>query len=193
MELILISYPDFFTEEAELINRLFQKYSFVFHLRKPYATDNEIIGLLKKIDSENYNRIVIHNHAEITKTYKLKGVHSSAYIRCAEALSTSFHNLEEIKEYEGKYQYAFLSPIFPSISKKRYEKQWNIDQMQKILNEKRKTRLIALGGIETSNMAWVRKMKFDGYAFLGSVWGEIESTSAVISRFSKIYEVHNKL
>jgi thiamine-phosphate pyrophosphorylase len=195
MQFILISTPDFFPKEALIINKLLEKYSFTFHLRKPSASPYQICNLLNEIHPVYYSKIVIHNHVELTQKFGLKGVHASSTFRkkIKNAISTSFHSLQEVEQMDGAYEYAFLSPIFPSISKADYQKKWQKGQLQTFLNQKRKSKLIALGGIDQRKMRLVQEMNFDGYAFLGSVWNSTSNPEITASNFLKIWQEHKQI
>ena len=67
------------------------------------------------------------------------------------------------------WEYSFISPVFPSISKKGY------GENSTILNDiKKRTRsnvkLIALGGINENNINEVFESELDGVALLGAIW-----------------------
>ena len=64
------------------------------------------------------------------------------------------------------FSYAFLSPVFDSISKADYKaKQFDLS-----LRKKTSTKLIALGGITEENQYRAIDMGFDGVAMMGSIW-----------------------
>lgn len=67
------------------------------------------------------------------------------------------------------YNYIFLSPIFPSISKENYGEEPNIEQLKNIV-EQIPTDTIALGGIDPSRVAACHELGFAGIACLGHIW-----------------------
>jgi thiamine-phosphate pyrophosphorylase len=85
-------------------------------------------------------------------------------------LSTSVHSIEEFNELPSCFEYAFLSPVFPSISKVGYFSEKNLfEEVKKRTNFQ--TKLIALGGITLENGQWTMDNEFDGVAMLGAIWG----------------------
>ncbi len=63
--LIVITTPDFFAGEADLINLLFVNGLQRLHLRKPDSTRADYEGLLKKIAPEFLPKIVLHDHLDL--------------------------------------------------------------------------------------------------------------------------------
>ena len=180
MELILISYPEFFKGETTIVSSLLEQFEFTFHLRKPNATTIEYTQFLEAIPYHFHNRIIIHNQVVINKQFELKGIHFSSNNRSyASKISptirkgTSCHSLQEIKDLDGKFDYAYLSPIFPSISKKGYTGNLDLKELKKYLRKDRKIKVFALGGIETNKLKKLKTIEFDGIAILGTIWNEI--------------------
>lgn len=70
---------------------------------------------------------------------------------------------------KGEWAYAFISPFFPSISKKGYGKGSTV--MQEVrMRKNRDVKLIALGGINADTIPSVLDAGVDGVALLGAVW-----------------------
>ncbi len=179
--LIVISSPVSIENEASLINQLFDEGLGLFHLRKPDSSEDEIKNLMLNIDPNHYSKLVFHQHHYLAKNYGIKRFHytelNRKQLKESDALdlkkhffhlSTSIHSLEDYKNLSNCFDYAFLGPVFDSISKKDYKA---IDVKNEIKNdEKRITKLIALGGITKSNLNEPISWGFDGVAVLGSVW-----------------------
>lgn len=177
MQLTLISYPLIFKNEIEVLNGLFERHSFVFHLRKPGATKNEIRTYLERIPPVYHQRIVLHSNFELHESFNVKGAHFSTNDRVYnkhEAFNgfktTSCHSLTEIEEIKNSFNYCFLSPVFPSISKPGYIGHLDLDAVSEYMHMERKCKVIALGGINKSNIEHAMEYGFDGIALLGSVW-----------------------
>jgi thiamine-phosphate pyrophosphorylase len=63
----------------------------------------------------------------------------------------------------------FISPIYPSISKKGYSS--SINWVKEIrLRTNFNTTLVALGGITPYRIKELKTMGFDDYALLGTIW-----------------------
>jgi len=177
---IIISHPAYQKEESSLINQLFEVGMPIFHLRKPIATEQEVKTMLEQIKPEYRARIVLNQFYHLSEEFGIHRFHFSTdrrnkgehndWKKEGNVLSTSTHSFEEYKKLDSCFDYAFLSPVFDSISKPFYKKvQFEIDR-----NEKSKIELIALGGIEAANCLKLKDKGFDGIAVLGSVWNKLE-------------------
>ena len=187
MKLIVISKENFFPEEACWINAMMSEYPFILHLRKPFASLAKLETLLQQIQPVYYNRIVLHDHYALAEKYQLKGIHwnarnqefklEGAYWQKA-SISRSCHSIPEVEMYKDQYHYITLSPIFDSISKQGYKAAFSERELRSaiekgIINHQ----VIALGGIDTSNIHQLATMGFGGAAVLGVIWNHTELTS----------------
>jgi thiamine-phosphate pyrophosphorylase len=84
---------------------------------------------------------------------------------------------------ENVFDYVFLSPVFDSISKPGYFRNDELGMMSDEWKALVKTKVIALGGIDASNIHKTKELGFDGAAVLGAVWGESEM---VLQSFKEI-------
>ncbi len=169
-----ITQENSFHNEHKLIVALLDNGLDRLHLRKPYATREELEIILQAIPTHCYNRIVLHDHFELAEKYRLGGVHlnrrNSNYTPVKDYTpdhSRSCHSLEELNQ-DDKYKYYFLSPIFDSISKQGYPSAFTPHQLQAaqeqgIIN----SRVIALGGITPERIPQIRAWGFGGVALLG--------------------------
>ena len=73
--IIVITPPEFIPHEESIINRLFENELHLLHLRKPGGSRKDYENFIQKIIPAFRNRIVIHDHFGLVKTYGLKGVH----------------------------------------------------------------------------------------------------------------------
>ena len=123
----------------------------------------------------------------MAEKYRLKGIHwnarnqefklEGAYWQKA-SISRSCHSIPEVEMYKNQYQYVTLSPIFDSISKQGYKAAFSESDLKSaiekgIINQQ----VIALGGIDTSNIHQLATMGFGGAAVLGVIWNHTELTS----------------
>jgi len=177
----VLTYPTFFLNEPEQIKQVLQDENVILHLRKPDATEAEYEALLQAIPATFHKRVVLHDYYHLQKKYAVGGFHFSTKKRAETnnladwridklSLSTSTHSLEELETIDGLFDYAFLSPIFPSISKQGYEGNLDMQAVQAYLHKPHQTKVIALGGIDESRIPQLKEWGFDGYAMLGSVW-----------------------
>lgn len=170
MRRIAITVPEFFEGEASAITTLLRGGDYWrVHVRKPNATDAQVEKLLKEIPHEFYPRLTMHYYFEIAVKYSLGGLHlSSRNSELPDAwsglVSRSFHSIEEIGKCD--YDYAFLSPIYPSISKPGYKGEFDFNQLRRAVDAK----IFALGGVTHEKIAELKEIGFGGVAMLGNVW-----------------------
>lgn len=194
MKLIVISYPTFIPNEAMLIVQLFQHGLENFHLRKPEWEITQLEQLLSQIPVKFRNRIVIHDHFHLAEKYLLAGIHFTKrtkpqmdkWITFPGSKSISCHHIEELKSLNESINYAFISPVFDSISKDGYKSNLNFQELQSFLKKNKTMQIVALGGISEKNITKCQQLGFDGVAVLGSIWKGNHSADEVISRFTKI-------
>ena len=201
MELILISHPDFFKGETQFVSSLLHRFDFTFHLRKPDAGVDELNLFLREIPNQLHHKIVVSNSIEVFTNFKMKGMHFSTSkrtkrIHLSEKIykGTSCHSVDEIKQLDSYYDYVYLSPIFPSISKQGYSGNLNLHEVSDYLGEERQTKVIALGGIDANKISILENFAFDAYAVLGYVWTNdpLKNIHEIESNFLKIYSQINK-
>lgn len=193
--IIIISHPDKLKDEVSIINQLFDAGMQIFHLRKPIATEQEVRLILEGIRSEYRGRVVLNQFYYLSEEFGINRFHFSTekrvsfeykeWMKEGNILSTSTHSFEEYKELDECFEYAFISPVFDSISKPDYKKvELKIDS-----SKKNKVKLIALGGIDANNCNELNKNEFDGIALLGSVW----KNEFPVQSFEKINQLWNIL
>ncbi len=190
MRLIAISWPDFFEGEADEINTLFEEGLEILHMRKPGAKGEDVAALIEKIEPKFRKRLTLHYQPDLAERYAVGGYHLSpnrppAPEGWGERLSASCHSTEELAEKLHMVDYAFLSPIFDSISKNGYKSSFSHEMLQKtacegIINE----RVVALGGVTPENMGVAEELGFGGVAVLGGLWGD-RSLEDVVRRYEE--------
>lgn len=170
MRRIAITLPRFFRGEAEEITSLLRGGDYWrVHIRKPEATAEQIETLIRAIPVDLYPRLSLHDHFEVAQKLHLGGIHLNRRNPDAPAgwdglISRSLHAIDEIGALG--YDYAFLSPIFPSISKPGYRADFDRDELRAAVND----RIFALGGVTPDRFDEVAALGFGGVAMLGSVW-----------------------
>ncbi|WP_029489828.1 thiamine phosphate synthase [Aquimarina agarivorans] len=177
--LILIAPENDIPNEIEILHQLFQEGLQYYHLRKPTKNYQAHCDYLNQIDKQYHNRIVVHHFHELINEFNLKGIHFPEQKRInhidnpgryflnlemyGKTISSSFHKPETLVNCEFEFDYHFLSPVFSSISKEGYEgKGFDVNHIDK--------RIIALGGINETNISEAYQLGFNGVAVLGSVW-----------------------
>jgi thiamine-phosphate pyrophosphorylase len=177
----ILTYPTSFPNEQEQIKQVLQDENMILHLRKPEASEAEYEALLQAIPATFHKRVVLHDYYHLQEKYNVGGLHFSTKNRTEISqladwqigklsLSTSTHSLEELEKIDGRFDYAFLSPVYPSISKQGYAGNLDMQAVQRYLQKPHHTKVIALGGIDESKIPQLKKWGFDGVAMLGSIW-----------------------
>ena len=163
MKLILITTPEYFVEEDQILNALFEEGLDILHLRKPGTEAVYAERLLTLIPEKYHKKIVIHDHFYLCNEYKLKGIHLNSRNPIA----------PDKQEDKKTCDYVFLSPIFDSISKEGYSSKFTPEAIREavkadIIDKK----VIALGGIDEENILRVKDFGFGGAAILGGLWSK---------------------
>lgn len=177
--MILVITPELIVQnETNLINQMFQEGLDLLHIRKPWISRNEMIEFITQIDEPFYTRLVLHTYYDLGKELTISRLHFREIDRQEEmyksfvkenAISTSVHDIKTYNTLEKEWEYAFISPFFPSISKKGYGLNSTIKEEIKHRNNS-DVKLIALGGIDQDNIHEVFESDADGAALLGAIW-----------------------
>ena len=220
MKLIAITTETFFEGETEAVNMLFENGLETLHLRKPYASQQEMEDFINQVNKDFHSRIVLHDYYELIKNevgakgvFDLKGIHIKKGRREEGAkgrrderakgrhfdrlsdrgtVSGSCHSFEEV--LEARFcDYVFLSPIFDSISKAGYKQGFTSEQLQDAKERMIiNERVIALGGVTADNIYIVRAYGFGGIAVLGSLWGNYAIDRDSNELLQRFYKLKNK-
>lgn len=173
MELAILSLPAGTAGEIERVHQMMEEGMECFHLRKPEFSRMEMESWIQEIDSQYRNRLVVHSHHELAGEYGLKGGHFSSSVSKVPAgcrqMSVSCHSIRELHECRISFDYAFLSPIFDSISKQGYRSHFSEEELREFLHSTDR-RVFALGGIDEQNIDKIRDLGFAGAAVLGALW-----------------------
>lgn len=182
--------------EAMLLNQLFEEGLEVLHLRKPSFSRDEYRQLLREIQPEFYQRIMIHQFHDLCAEFILKGIHLqeqpridlqekleayvSVYMSEGFSVSSSFHDPKVLEECDINFDYHLLSPVFSSISKKGYEgKGFDVNSITK--------EIIGMGGVNAQTIPEVFKLGYSGIGVLGGVW----NSKHPIHSFKEINQQYN--
>ena len=194
--LIVITSENHLANENDALNLLFCNGLETLHLRKPDWTIDAYRKWIREIDSIHHSKLVLHHHHELSEEFNLKGVHltegtrksltdsASQYIQSMHhrqlTVSSSFHDRNDVEECALDLDYHFLSPVFDSISKKDYTgKMFDVSASRK--------KIIALGGIQSENVAEVNSLGFKGVAALGCIWNS-ENPVQAFQQLNQAYQ-----
>ena len=75
MHLIVITEPQFVTNEATIIAQLLHWGVDLIHLRKPESSADELAKLIEAIPTVYHNRLVLHDHFDLATHFALHGLH----------------------------------------------------------------------------------------------------------------------
>ena len=183
-DVIVITKPEMFPGEADVVNTLFANGMQRLHLRKPGASEQEMAEWIGRIDLPFRQKIIVHDHHRLLKTMGLGGIHLNArnpeapawfsaerQKRGSVTLSRSCHSLEEIAQWKGVCDYLFLSPIFDSISKGGYTSAFTRETLLQAYHDGLFSKPVyALGGVSADNIRSIYDYGFAGAAVIGSLW-----------------------
>lgn len=169
--MIVITNPTAVTDEINTIHSLFENGLNLLHIRKPDYSETEMVSFLTAIGSDFRNQLVLHNHHHLADSFGINRLHNpktgNKKTNCI--FSASTHSITEFNALENSYAYAFLSPVYPSISKPGYHS--GTDLFESVKGRTNfVSKLVALGGISAENIAETLKIGFDDVALLGSIW-----------------------
>lgn len=178
--MIVITNPSAISGEMSIIDSLLEEGLSLLHIRKPEFSAVEMAHFIDKIKVEFRSHLVLHSHHELAEGFGINRIHLSEKDRkhshdfpakfsktCR--YSTSTHSIEDFNSLEKDFEYAFLSPVFKSISKEDYFPEKDLfEELKSKTNFN--TKVIALGGIDFENIKKTLKNGFDDVALLGSIW-----------------------
>ncbi len=173
--------------ETKIINELFQEGLELLHVRKPMMDEAAMRNYIKNIDSGYHEQLVLHSHYILAEEFGTSRLHFKESERQnipdrffkEYIVSTSVHSIDGFNKLDARWEYAFISPVFPSISKKGYGNGTKI--LESIRQRKNdESGLIALGGIDQHNIDTVFSENVDGAALLGAIWESKEPLKTYI-------------
>jgi len=181
--MIIITNPQSVPNEKEIINALFEEGLETLHVRKPDLDKDQMIEYISSIDNRFHSRIMLHSHYELLDSFNLNGLHFTEKtklllpeydnIKCTKSLAV--HELGELSTISSTVDYVLLSPLFPSVSKEGYSRQWDFDALRLELDKKYSFNIVALGGITLESVQKVKDLGFDDFALLGSIWEPVKA------------------
>lgn len=174
--MIVITNPTAIANEIYTIQALFENGLDLLHIRKPDFSEIEMQAFVSAIGLEYRRKLVLHQQHQLSEELGIHRLHNPFRVsnservkKTGEVFSTSTHSIEAFNALTDDIDYAFLSPVFPSISKEGYHSNTNLlDAIKKRTNYK--TKLIALGGIQSDKIASILDAGFDDFALLGTIW-----------------------
>lgn len=179
--MILLISPEHTTQlEIKTLHALFEAGLTHFHFRKPTATLEQHIAYLDKVDPKFHKYIMTHNfHKELCDQFDLKGIHLeeakwraqganlqeyvSAFAKAKKAISSSYHEPEDLAAQSVTFKYTILSPVFAAISKGDMQgRGFDVRGIDKFI--------VGMGGINAQTTPAAIALGFQGVGALGGVW-----------------------
>ena len=206
MKLIVVSSAYDIENEIGLIELMFRKGMYKFHLRKPNYTTKDYETFLDRLHPKFRKHIIIHSRHNMAFRYKLKGINlgrnhkrtklktfwkvfKMKLINKKLIVTSEFDSLTQFNASRYPYDYVMLSPVYDSISKKGKRSKFNHSRLKKAFKTKKNYEVYAGGGITASRIPHCQELGFDGVAVMGSIW---ESEDPIAS-FEECLNVCNKL
>ena len=166
------------------------------HIRKPEASAAELSALLEAIPRALRRRCVLSQQPELVRRYALGGLHLSVRgwreltarpaLASGQLVGVSCHSREELEALPFTPDYAYLSPVAPSLSKEGYgaAQRWTETELGRLCAET-PFPLIALGGIAPATAGRFLRLGFAGVASLGYWQGlSLEELPEALRRLS---------
>lgn len=216
MKIFLISDEADHPREVELAKAALSLGVESYHLRKPHWGARKIRAYLNQFDFQQRQRIAVHTQSELLFEIQIARVHLKSHqvslkqkfqtIRNPEVFSHSVHSLVEVSECYGDFDYLFMSPVFPSISKPGHIPMWSHaefkslvqglkvspqDKELSLLKKFRPTQFVALGGVSHENISQVKDLGFEGVAILGSFWRSTDPIASLREIQAKCLELES--
>ena len=195
--LTVLTLPGMFAGEADHLEGLLEAGLSRLHLRKPAAEPGELEGLLRRLAPRWSERLVLHGGRELALRYGIPNVHGSVeyrdgrgrsgggpFVGAGERLviSTSVHSWEEFGLLPEGLAYAFISPLFDSISKVGY-----LANTELLREPKPGPCLpVGLGGVNVETLAEMVQLGWKGGAVLGWIW---EQPGLAVRRFEQLKKI----
>lgn len=186
----IITSPEQLHEEERIIAALLSAGASRIVLRKPGWTAEQYMALLDTINPDCYDRLLIRDQPLLAAQYGLAGVHWSGEAKTFHATtlyqeySTGIHSSGEITLTDKRYNTLLLSPVFDSISKPGYH-----GRAGGMLTNKDNRPVLALGGVDHTNIILLKQWQFDGAALLGAIW---ETPAKAVDNYYRIQQLWNK-
>ncbi len=186
--ILLISPEQTSDTEIQTLHGLFEAGLQHFHFRKPEATLEDHRVYLDQIDPAYYKYIMTHNFPqELTQEYAIQGIHLEErkwraqgdqlgrYVKSFTdrgfAVSSSYHESEDLAAQPVAFAYHLLSPVFAAISKSDMQgRGFDVRHIPKFI--------AGMGGINAHTTPEAVRLGFQGVGALGGVWNASDPVRA---------------
>jgi len=186
MELVVISSAHDEPAEIKEVVKMFKGGLEHFHIRKPKYSKSQLTDYIKRFPKKYRKRLVLHSYHGLADQFKLGGIHLSRSHRRRgkfyqfklwikmkmnpEMIVTrSFHKLTGVTSDKREYSYAFLSPVFDSISQSSLSAGFSKRALL-ILIPQANQPIYAMGGVTIDKLDSLKESGFQGAVLHGALW-----------------------
>jgi thiamine-phosphate pyrophosphorylase len=171
----IITLPTFQSGEIAILRQLLAWPDVYVHVRKPDLSETDYVNYLCAFSVDERKKLVAHQAYDRAADCGVERIHFSTLRRqtlgltstAKQHISTSTHSWDEFNGLVPVYDAAFVSPLFPSISKRGYGLENTIPESGR---RNRAIKAIALGGISSARLATMTAHEFDDFALCGALW-----------------------
>lgn len=198
MKLIVISSSLERPGEVDEVIRMFELGLGYYHIRKPRMSRRALAEYITSFPAEYRPRIILHSYHALAYKYRLGGIHMSRKHRHRGRLyrwkirmrrlrhpglivTRTYHKLSDLQNDKRRYTYAFLSPIYDSITHPTLSGGFSKRALL-IVNDTARQPILAMGGITPDRLADVHDLGFSGAALHGIVWSADSSPAVVFKQ-----------
>lgn len=178
----VLTLPGSFDGEADSLCALLEAGVERLHLRKPELPLSKLEELVARLAPRWASKLVLHYQPELAVRYGIPQVHGP--VKTGEGMglkvSTSVHDWGEFAALPEGLEYAFISPVFDSISKRGYMA--NVELLALPANGL-PCRPVGLGGVGAETIGEMVRRGWTGAAVLGWIW---EEPGKAVERFVQL-------
>jgi thiamine-phosphate pyrophosphorylase len=206
MRIVVMSSPKDEPNEVVEVIRMFEAGLEYFHVRKPRKNRRQLMEYIKDYPPRYHSRLILHSYHGLSSTFELGGIHLSRKhrkrgkiyrfklflkrrIKRDMVVTRTFHKLTDLSNDRRTYSYAFLSPVFDSITHSTLSGGFSKRALLMMLPQARQP-IYAMGGVTPERLEQVAEYGFQGAVLVGAVWeGEDEPHSV----FARTLEIARKM
>ncbi|GGB16799.1 thiamine phosphate synthase [Puia dinghuensis] len=167
----VLTLPGSFEGEADRLEELLEAGVERLHLRKPEMSKVELTRLVERLAPRWASRLVLHYEPDLAVRFGVPQIHGPVGIGEGMGLraSMSVHSWEAFCVLPDGLEYAFISPLFDSISKKGYRANPALLSIPAVALP---CKPVGLGGIGAKTIGELVRRGWQGAAVLGWIWEE---------------------